>query len=1481
MPEPSSLYRSQSYHHPTSGPQPPIERDRFASLSRRSPPVGPQDFHHNPPPPYHQPRVISPASFPPQRPQNRTPIEPTIPQRLDRRLDSSQTGSSHSSTSTPTSERKPIPISPPVASAPTASSEPKEPARDELKSIAAKSSLAIPVTAVTENSHEDYFSSNSVAVDKNEEPVNKTSPAEGPLSALPAEHAMLKTAKTAAPELKSEQKKKEPPEPKSILSLPSIPRQSMVASLQSEEDEDDEEEDEEEGLNESDVNAKMADLDTQIATLESRLIELEQEKNVEQELLLEQVVTPAASSSPEAVPESLSDLRPKMSKMDVDSESTPDDDNDERELMEIVNDSDFIISRTLPQRILKLNNEMVHAQEAADMKYKLESPVKAISDYDFYSLNESSFKVMRQVIMRQLQTRRKQEYEKSRQLQIEYKGLYDKWLISCRALDDEIAASSAKSRARELATSSSTDGNFDDDDDEAGVFRRPGRGHHNADTVRSEAEFMEVLASLEWEDSRDPKNRAKLTSARIPNMIVDEDERNTVYADSNNIVKNPNIPLRRLSTDGVDIFTEDEHRLFCEGYKLRPKQFGFIANHMGNIRTFEECVLHYYRTKKTVDYKTMATTTRRRGAGGRKGRRRARTGANASASAKSRQAVLLDGLTVDGEDAEKEQAAETTDDQPTPQPPIHPRQHSHRERMPDEEIAALLELGSTGRPRRAAAPVFGGPGGEKREQPVNEQPQPKKRARGGKKNTGKGRGSGAAIIPPLDERQMLPIMSAPMYQQPLVQPELQPIATSMSTREPVHMAIKPEVTQYYQQDQSQPQPIVQQQMDNLVGVPEDLKDREVDAISALAGLFGGMDGMVPQQQSPNQTPQPQPQQLPQQLHEQQYVQTQHSPDLQQQFQLQDGQRLVQEGVQRREHVRILPALEPKPPQQQQAEDTSALGFLSSAAATVTVAPTTSSTPSQPSETEQSEQEQPIDEQSKNMSGSGILKRNNMISSYWSVHEMDLFPKLLQSYGTQWEEVSKHLKAKTTTMVKNYYARNAEKFGWDRVTAEANMLIASGRPTPPPPTQPVPVRKRYEAQQRIRDADEDDRIVPHVDEYQRYVPVQIHNLPTPAKPSPLTHPPKREPVYIPPQQQQPSTASQSPPQPQPQMASGSQPHPQPQSQSQSQPPPAALPLPPTPKTQAQLPTSMPQPVPQPIQQPISQPPQQPVSQANRGPRLGFFVDAGKPRSTSGMLSAPPAMAAVAPPTLPSMGITAITSAPEPQPQTQQLPPPQAPAQTTQQLIPPRAPPKMSNIANLLNDVSSPPPVASPAPQASTLSPTLTAATPIQPKLEPPSRPSWIGTAGSPRQHASIPMMQAHSPVPPLLQPVYSQSQQQQPMYPSSMEPQPTPPYQYAIPTPPQTQQPHLVPPHGYPQHLPHMQPPPPPQPILPSFSSYPPQTAVPMQASPQGGYYQPQQQQPQGQPPGPSLPRLSSLINGGKMYDLPGLFSSRESNERGV
>ena len=52
-----------------------------------------------------------------------------------------------------------------------------------------------------------------------------------------------------------------------------------------------------------------------------------------------------------------------------------------------------------------------------------------------------------------------------------------------------------------------------------------------------------------------------------------------------------------------------------------------------------------------------------------------------------------------------------------------------------------------------------------------------------------------------------------------------------------------------------------------------------------------------------------------------------------------------------------------------------------------------------------------------------------MTSYWNVTEANKFPVLLKQYGTQWNLISEKLSTKSPTMVRNYYQRNAEKFGW--------------------------------------------------------------------------------------------------------------------------------------------------------------------------------------------------------------------------------------------------------------------------------------------------------------------------------------------------------------------------------------------------------------------------------------------------------------------
>ena len=150
------------------------------------------------------------------------------------------------------------------------------------------------------------------------------------------------------------------------------------------------------------------------------------------------------------------------------------------------------------------------------------------------------------------------------------------------------------------------------------------------DAVRSEAEFLEILASLETADLRDPDARAARTAAVVPDMVVDPAERREVlelaFDDGRYLVDDP------VDTYGIDqpldVWTEDEVETFCKRYAAHPKQFGKIAADLADKST-AQCVMFYYRMKNTIDFRSLSD---RRGRDGRrkKGKKRPEGGKGSS-----------------------------------------------------------------------------------------------------------------------------------------------------------------------------------------------------------------------------------------------------------------------------------------------------------------------------------------------------------------------------------------------------------------------------------------------------------------------------------------------------------------------------------------------------------------------------------------------------------------------------------------------------------------------------------------------------------------------------------------------------------------------------------------------------------------------------------------------------------------------------------
>lgn len=132
------------------------------------------------------------------------------------------------------------------------------------------------------------------------------------------------------------------------------------------------------------------------------------------------------------------------------------------------------------------------------------------------------------------------------------------------------------------------------------------RSRRHGDLVTTEAEFQEILKSLEKQDEEDPIIKASKVAAKIPDLILDPVERDVVkFMDSNNLVTDHDEWTKRVKTDFINNFSEQEQVLFCEAFCRYPKRFGAISRFMGGLRTVNECVIHYYITKKDVNYKYL------------------------------------------------------------------------------------------------------------------------------------------------------------------------------------------------------------------------------------------------------------------------------------------------------------------------------------------------------------------------------------------------------------------------------------------------------------------------------------------------------------------------------------------------------------------------------------------------------------------------------------------------------------------------------------------------------------------------------------------------------------------------------------------------------------------------------------------------------------------------------------------------------------
>ena len=277
--------------------------------------------------------------------------------------------------------------------------------------------------------------------------------------------------------------------------------------------------------------------------------------------------------------------------------------------------------KELDMRLWMLKNSK-RCDIVSKQKYLLENPIKNFEDYPFMQQNIQDYKQKyRMLLQRALSSVRSYETLKKIKLKKQFFQLSHSWEESCQKLQETSENLRSEEiefdRQRQMVYSEKKKELQKKNVEQEKVFNSF-RRRNRADFV-DDAEMEAVLLQIE------PDYKHYRAAASIPPMKINPLEKYSLRcADVNNLITDKDKWASRLLTDGVDNFTSEEHELFVEAFMSQPKKFGKISHIMGGLRSPEECVLHYYRTKKSVDYKGMLLerTKKRKNSGAKRRRRR-------------------------------------------------------------------------------------------------------------------------------------------------------------------------------------------------------------------------------------------------------------------------------------------------------------------------------------------------------------------------------------------------------------------------------------------------------------------------------------------------------------------------------------------------------------------------------------------------------------------------------------------------------------------------------------------------------------------------------------------------------------------------------------------------------------------------------------------------------------------------------------------
>ncbi|KAJ5688849.1 hypothetical protein N7462_003241 [Penicillium macrosclerotiorum] len=293
-------------------------------------------------------------------------------------------------------------------------------------------------------------------------------------------------------------------------------------------------------------------------------------------------------------------------------------------------------------------------------------PPTPISDMEVCHENDSIQKRRKDVFRDELSRRQKEVSRKNAALKEEYMSYYKPWRLAVWELDrsKEKKPMTPGPASPPAPPPPATPASIPEG--------REGRRYKG----NSELDFLNALKASEISAQEElERRRTKMATARpdlareaiIPDMLELREEKAHIYKDVNNTID----PSQAMEVFGFlpppNDFTKEEHVIFTDAFMAHPKKWGKIAEALPG-RDFQQCIIHYYLTKEEIKYKAKLN------------KRWSRRGRGKPRSTRPKSNALIADLGVVKPDFDGE-----------------------------EEPPAVTD---TGRPRRAAAPTFGGESNE-------------------------------------------------------------------------------------------------------------------------------------------------------------------------------------------------------------------------------------------------------------------------------------------------------------------------------------------------------------------------------------------------------------------------------------------------------------------------------------------------------------------------------------------------------------------------------------------------------------------------------------------------------------------------------------------------------------------------------------------------------------------------------------------------